>query len=130
MDEKNTSDRNQACAGEEMHDFIRTSVYDKYSDLMKITTRLDHISHGKTTFGTNWSNRWTYRLFVINIRCNWIAVETLRTYSERGTSVGRKHACVDKKTRVIRNIMRACAPSLAKLQDIETVEDTALGVAI
>ena len=34
----------------------------------RITTHLDHISHCKTTFGMNWSNRWTYRVFIINSR--------------------------------------------------------------
>ena len=49
-------------------DFIRTSICDKYSGSMKITTRLDHTSHCKTASGTNWSNRWTYRVFIINTR--------------------------------------------------------------
>ena len=35
---------------------------------MKITTHLDHISHCQTTSGTNWSNRWTYRVSIINSR--------------------------------------------------------------
>ena len=30
---------------------------------MKITTHLDYISHCKTASGTNWSCRWTYRVF-------------------------------------------------------------------
>ena len=38
---------------------IRTSIYDKYSGSMKITTRLDHISHCRTASGTDWSSRWT-----------------------------------------------------------------------
>ena len=42
---------------------IRTSIYDKYSGSMKITTHLDRISHCKTASGTNWSNGWTYRVF-------------------------------------------------------------------
>ena len=37
--------------------FIRTSVYDKYSGSTKIATQLDHISHCKETSGINWSNR-------------------------------------------------------------------------
>ena len=36
--------------------FARTSIYDKYSRSMKITTHLDYISRCKTTSGTN---RWT-----------------------------------------------------------------------
>jgi len=47
-------------------DLIRTSIYDKYSGSMKITTRLDQISHRKISSGTNWSNSWTYRVFLIN----------------------------------------------------------------
>ena len=34
----------------------------------KITSHLDHISRCKAPPGTNWSNRWTYRVFVINTR--------------------------------------------------------------
>jgi len=48
--------------------FIGASFYDKYSGLMKITTHLDYISHCKTASGTSWSNRWTYRVFIINTR--------------------------------------------------------------
>jgi len=48
--------------------FTRTSIYDKYSGSMTITTRLDHISHCKTASGTNWSNTWTYRVCIINTR--------------------------------------------------------------
>ena len=36
------------------------------SGLMKITTHPDHMSHCDTPSGTNWSNRWTYRVFIIN----------------------------------------------------------------
>ena len=32
-------------ADERWRDFIRTIIYDKYSGLMRITTRLDHIAH-------------------------------------------------------------------------------------
>ena len=46
--------------------FIRTSVCDKHSGSTKFTTRLDHISHCQTASGTNRSNRWTYRVFIIN----------------------------------------------------------------
>ena len=49
-------------------DLIRKSVYDKNSGSTKITTRLDHNCHCKTTSGTNWSTRWTYRVFIINNR--------------------------------------------------------------
>ena len=37
---------------------IRTSVDDKYSGSMKITTHLRHISHCKTYSCMHWSNRW------------------------------------------------------------------------
>ena len=46
-------------------DFIRTSMHDQCSGLTKITTQLDHISHCKTTSGTNQSSRWTH---LINTR--------------------------------------------------------------
>ena len=49
-------------------DLIRTSIYDKYSGSMKITTHLYHISHYKTSSGINWSNRWTFRVFIMNTR--------------------------------------------------------------
>ena len=48
--------------------FHLDEYYDKYSGSMKIITRLDHISHCKTTFGANGSNRWTYRVFIANTR--------------------------------------------------------------
>ena len=48
--------------------FIRTSIHDKFSGSIKITTHLDHISHCKTACGTNWLNRWTYRVFIQNTR--------------------------------------------------------------
>ena len=47
--------------------FILASMYDKYYGSMKFTTHLDRISQRKTAPGTNWLNRWTYRLFIINI---------------------------------------------------------------
>ena len=45
-------------------DLRRTSIHNKYSGSIKITTHLDHISHGKTASGTNRSNRWIYRAFI------------------------------------------------------------------
>jgi len=45
-------------------DLIRTSIYDKSSGSIKITTHLDRISHCKTSSGTNWSNSWTCRVFI------------------------------------------------------------------
>ena len=47
-------------------DFIRTNSYDKFSGSTKFTTHLDHISHGKTSPGTDWSNRCTNRVSIIN----------------------------------------------------------------
>ena len=41
-----------------------TSIAQKYSGSMKITTYLDHASHCKTTSSTNWSNRWTCRVLI------------------------------------------------------------------
>ena len=38
----------------------------QYSGSMKTTTRLYHISHCQTASGTNWSNRWTFRVSIIN----------------------------------------------------------------
>ena len=54
---------------------IRTSIYNKYFGTKtsthldekihttKNSTHLDHISHCNIASGTNWSNRWTYRVF-------------------------------------------------------------------
>ena len=44
----------------------RTSIYDTDSGSMKITTHLDHASLCEIASGTNWSNRWTCRLFIMN----------------------------------------------------------------
>ena len=64
--------RRTASAGpmDVLTDFIWTSIYDKYPGSIKITTHLDHIRHCKAASGTNWSNRWTYRAFIINARCD------------------------------------------------------------
>ena len=45
---------------------IRMSIADEHSGSIKITTHLDRTSHCKTASSTNWSNRWTYGVFVIN----------------------------------------------------------------
>ena len=42
------------------------------SQSMKIATRLDHISYCRTASSTNWSNRWTYRVFIINTGRDYI----------------------------------------------------------
>ena len=49
-------------------DLISTSSYDKHSGSTKITTHLDHISHRKAASGKDFSNRWTYRVFIIHTR--------------------------------------------------------------
>ena len=43
---------------------------DEYSGSIKYTTHLDHMSHGETASGTNWSNKWTYREYT---RCDEIS---------------------------------------------------------
>jgi hypothetical protein len=58
---------------------------------MKITTHLDPISHCKMASGTNSSNRWTYRVFIMNTRLDYpphrsIAGATLRRGSGRPPS--------------------------------------------
>ena len=76
--EKHAGDRSPARRGMNLPiyvrprtcNFIQTSIYEKYSGSMKITPHLDHIRHCKTASGTNWSNRWTYRVFMINTRRN------------------------------------------------------------
>ena len=35
---------------------------------MQINTHLNHTSHYKTASGTNWSNRWTYRVHIRSTR--------------------------------------------------------------
>ena len=40
----------------------RPYVYDRYLGSTKITTHLDHTGRCKIASGTNWSNRWTYRV--------------------------------------------------------------------
>ena len=45
-----------------------TCIYDKYSVSIRIATHLTHVSQCKTSYGANWSNRWTYRAFIINTR--------------------------------------------------------------
>ena len=52
---------------------IRTRIYDKFSRSMKTTAHLVHISHRKTASGTNWSNRLTYRVFIMNTHRDEIA---------------------------------------------------------
>ena len=50
--------------------FIRACIYDQYSGSMQFTTHLDHIGHCTTTSGKDRSNRWTYRVFIMNTRCD------------------------------------------------------------
>ena len=46
--------------------FIWTSIFDKYSGAMKVATRLDRISHCKSSSDPHWSKRWTYRVLIMN----------------------------------------------------------------
>ena len=55
--------------------FSWTSSYDEYSGSTQITTRLDHISHGKTASATNCSNVWTHRVSIINIRRGYFVAQ-------------------------------------------------------
>ena len=50
--------------GSSISDFIRTIIYNAYSGSKRIITHVDHTSHCKTASGTNWSKRWTYRVFI------------------------------------------------------------------
>ena len=54
---------------------IWTSISDKHSGLMKISTQLGHISHCITASGTNWSKRWIYRVFIIHTRRDQISFD-------------------------------------------------------
>jgi len=49
-------------------DLIQTSVYDKRSVSTELTTHLDHMIHCEATSGTNWLNKRTYRVFIVNTR--------------------------------------------------------------
>ena len=49
-------------------DVTLTSFYGKCSSSKKITAHLDHVRHGETASRTNWSNRWTDLLFIIDAR--------------------------------------------------------------
>ena len=51
---------------------IRASIYDIRSGPMKFPTRMYHISNFETASCTNWSKRWTYRVFIMNTRPDWI----------------------------------------------------------
>ena len=55
------------------------SICDKNPGSTKITTRLRYISRCETTSGTNWFNRWTYRISIINTRRDEIRVGCERT---------------------------------------------------
>ena len=50
--------------------FIRTSIADEYSGLIKITTHPDHVFHCKTTSGSNRLKRWSSQYFSIDARRN------------------------------------------------------------
>ena len=61
-----------------------TSIYDQCSGSMKIITRLDHIGHCKTASGTDWSNRWIYRVFIVKTRRDLIKVSGVWVSSRTG----------------------------------------------
>jgi len=42
------------------------TAYTDLSRLMQISTHLNHIVTVSATFGTNWSTRWSSRVFIIN----------------------------------------------------------------
>ena len=74
-------------------DLIRTRMYAfiECSGLIKIITHLNRSSHRKTTSGTNWSNRWTYRvLFITSPRREAIVHREAQPRSAR--NVRRTHA--------------------------------------
>ena len=45
-------------------DLVRTSICDKHSGSMKITTHLDYILHCKNIPASSWLKQWIYRVFV------------------------------------------------------------------
>ena len=47
-------------------------MYNNYSGALKISTHLDHLNHCKTASGTNWLNRWTYRVSITNTHRDYI----------------------------------------------------------
>ena len=59
-------------------DLARTSIYDKFSGLMKVDTHLDHISRCKAAFGTNCSNKWTYRVFIVKTRRDEVLLDEVQ----------------------------------------------------
>ena len=65
-------------------------MYDKNSGEKKIATHLEHIFRCKTTAGTNWSNRWTNRIFIINIRRDEIANQAEEMKAAAGKIVDDK----------------------------------------
>jgi hypothetical protein len=67
-------------------DLIWSSMYDKYSCSAKITTHLDDIRHCKAPPGTNWSKRWTDRVFIISTRRDYIFASETQPGSWRGTA--------------------------------------------
>ena len=89
---------------------IRTSIEDKYSGSMKLTAHLD-ISPCKTASGTNWSNGWTYRVFIINTRRDSTPIRRIEPctetevseggmpfMAENGLLTGRKFSFVDSRS--------------------------------
>ena len=78
-------------------DLIRISTHRKCLGSMNITTHLDHVSYCKTASGTNWLNRWTCLLCLINTRRDCTPSPEARSRTSRlsgapyrGTSLKRK----------------------------------------
>ena len=100
---------------QKLTDFIRTTIHDQYSHSMKITTRLDQISDCKTASGTNWSNRWTYRVFFIDTRRDQISTVHLACRSENNLKVTPS---TQFKNDTCRNVNRFKGGSYLRLIDL------------
>jgi len=71
---------------------------------MKITTRPDLTSHCKTASGTNWSNRWTYRIFK-EVGCSLILPDAPPD-AETVVSVEFATKCVQDDTECVQDASR------------------------
>ena len=61
---------------------------------MKFSTHLDHSSHGKAVCGTNWSQRWTYRVLTINTRrAGGNTLQMLRIFTCKWLTPRRGSSC-------------------------------------
>ena len=82
-----------------------TSIYDKYASFIKFTMNLDHISHCKKRYDTNWSNRWTYPVFIINTRRDWIPQDS--TPSPANPNPSTKRTWLISRDRLTSRTVRA-----------------------